>query len=269
MTIYIESFIFQNVLINSCLLKLIYLTTKTKTSLFKMFLACIIGAIPSVLVVTIINNNMLINLSKLLTSLLMISIAFNQSKKQFVFNTILLFLYTYTFSGIITSLSSSVYLTSFGAVTTSKFNIETICLIFIVFTSVFELVVKHIKFKIKTNNLIYNIKLTQNNKSIKINAYMDTGNFINLNGEPVLILDLNAYLKLTKSNLINFLKEKTATIQTLTINGRNNLKILKINKLEIQNKKNPIIVKDVLVAINTSNCFKNTNYQALLSPLFL
>ena len=269
MTIYIELFLIQNILINFCLLKLIKITTKSKTNTFRLLLASSVGAIPSIIIIYFLNNNVIINIMKLATSFLIMSIGFTCSKKQFLFNYILLFIYTYAFGGIISSLSSSVYYTSFGTVTTSKYSIEFICLIFIIFTYVFELIAKNIKFKMCTNNLIYNVTLNQSNKSIKINAYLDTGNFINHNGKPVLILDLEVFLKLTNTNLINFYTTKTETINVGTVSGYNNLKIFSIDKITIQNGKEIKELKNQIVAINLNNNFKNTNYQALLSPLFL
>lgn len=269
MTIYIEIFLLQNILINFCLLKLVFLTTKSKTSFIKLLTASIIGSTSSVLAIYFLTNTALINLTKFFTSITMLSVAFKQTKKQLTFNIILLFLYTYAFGGMITSLSNNVHYTNFSAVMTSKFSLELICVLFIVFTYIFELVVKHLKMKVKTNSLIYNLTITQGTNSIKINAYLDTGNFLNHNGQPVLILDLNAYLKLTKTNLINFYTSKTEEIQTFTVSGKNNLKLFNIDKIEIQNNKNKIELKNQIVAINTTNCFKNANYQALISPLFL
>lgn len=269
MEIYIESFVLQNVLINLCLLRLVYLTTKSKTTFFKLLSSSIIGVIPSVLVCLFLNNNILINITKLTTSLVMIVLAFKQSKKQFVFNYILLFIYTYAFGGIIISLSSTTYHTSFGMVTTSKFSLELICFILIVLTYIFELVVKHLSLKIKVSDLIYNLTLTQGNKSINVNAYLDTGNFLNLNGQPVLVLDLNAYLKLTNTNLVNFYTSKHDEISTQTINGNKNIKTFIVDKIEIKHQQRKILLTNQIVAINANNCFKNTNYQALISPLFL
>lgn len=269
MTIYIETFLIQNILINFCLLKLVYLTTKSKTNFFKLVLASIVGTIPSIIIVIYLNNVFLLNLIKTTTAFAMLSLAFKQTKKQFMFNVILLFLYTYALGGIITSLNSTTYYTSFGFVTSSKFSLELICTLIIVITYIFEFVVKHIKLKLNTNNLIYNLTLTQSGFSININAYMDTGNFLNYKGKPVIIVDLDTYLKLTKTNLINFYTSKSETIKTGTVNGNNNLKVFTIEKIEIKNDKNKIILENQNVAVNTTNCFKNTNYQALLSPLFL
>lgn len=269
MEIYIEVFIMQNILINFCLLRLVYLTTKTKSSFFKLILASLFGTIPSVLMTALTNNNLLINLVKLTTSISMVIIAFKQNKKEFIFNFILLYLYTFAFGGIATTISSTTYLTNFGYITYSKFSLESICLVLSIFTYIFELVVKHIKLKISTNSLLYNLTLTHENKTIKINAYMDTGNFINHNGEPVIILDLNTYLKLTNTNLLSFITSKTDEISTSTVNGYKKLKLFKVDEIKFKINKKEIKLKNQLVAINTNNCFKNTNYQALLSPLFL
>jgi len=259
----------QNILINACLLKLIHSTTKNKTTFFKIFLASLVGSISSVLVITFIENNFILNITKFITAFFMILIAFKQSKKQIISNIILLYLYTYAFGGLVTSFNSQTYHTEFGIITSSKISLELICSLILISTFIFDMVLKHIKFKIKTNSLIYKISLTQNNNTININAYLDTGNFLNHNGKPILLLDINSYLKLTKSNLISFYTSNTETIKTSTVTGNNKLKIFCVDKIQIKNKKSRIELKNQLVAINTTNCFKNANYQALLSPLFL
>lgn len=71
MEIYIEIFIFQNILINMCLLKLVYLTTKSITCFFKLLLASLIGTIPSIICQTLISNVWLLNLTKISTALIM------------------------------------------------------------------------------------------------------------------------------------------------------------------------------------------------------
>jgi len=269
MIIYIEYFLLQNIVINLCLLRLVSTTTKTRTNFFKLLCASIVGAGFSVGAVTILDNTFIINIIKLIASLAMIYIAYKQNKKQFISNIILLFLYTYAFGGAITSLNSSVYYTDFGLVMTSKFNIKWICIIILICTYVFELIARNIRYKIKSSNLIYPITITQDKNTITIDAYMDTGNLLNLNGQPIIILDINTYLKLTNTNLINFYLKKSEEIYTGTVTGKNNLKIFKIDKIKIKNGKNFIEYKNQLIAVNTTDCFKNTNYKALLSPLLL
>ena len=147
----------------------------------------------------------------------MIKTCFKTTLKQFFISFILLFTYTYALGGAIISLSSASYLTSFGVVITSKFNLTFVCLIIILLTYAIDMIAKHLKYRSKTNNYIYKIELELNNNKIQINAYLDSGNLLQFNEKPVIILDLNSYLKLTKSNLINFYLNNSETLKTNTI----------------------------------------------------
>ena len=265
MTIYIEAFLIQNILINFCLLKLVNLTTKSNTSFFKLILSSIVGASFSVISAIFLINIVVINFLKLTCAIIMILLAFKQQFKQFIFNLILLFLYTFAFGGAITTLSSNVYLTSFGAVVSSKYSLELITLIIICITCIFEQVPKHLKHKLKINNYIYKTTLYLHNEKLTINAYLDTGNLLEHDGNPIIILDFNSYLKLTKNNIIQYFNQK-ACIKTNTVNGQNTLKLFKVDKLKIKNNNKNIVLQNQLVAV-TTKCFNSTNYQALLSPL--
>ena len=195
----------------------------------------------------------------------MLLLAFKQTKRQFVFNFILLFIYTFALGGAITSLAGSCYATGFGVIISSKISLEMVLGFVIVLTYLFELVAKHLKFKIKTNNLIYPLTLYFNNNKITINAFLDTGNFLKFNNQPVVIVDLLAYLKLTKENYINFVLNKANTVNLGTVAGKNCLKVFKIDLLDIKVDGKVKSFKDQYIAVNTSASFKHTNYQALIT----
>ena len=268
MTIYIETFLIQNILINFCLLKLVNSTTKYQTTFFKLLLASIIGSSFSVLSAVFLTNNYLLNIIKFICAITMLKLAFKITKKQFITCFILLFAYTYALGGAIISLSSSSYITSFGLVISSKFNLTIICLLVILITYLIDMVAKHQKIRLKTNNYIYPVELEFNNNKIKINAYLDSGNLLQFEQKPVIILDLNVFLKLSKTDLINYYLNNTNKIQTNTVTGSQNLKLFKIDKITIFATEK-IEIENQYIAINTNNSFKNTNYQALLSPLML
>lgn len=269
MTIYIESFLIQNILINLSLLRLITVSMKPKTHIVRLFVASIIGSAFSVISSVFLSNSIAINIIKLLCAITMLLIAFKQTKKQFIISFLLLFLFTYTFGGLIMNFARIRYTTNFGIIMSSKISLELICIIFIVGTYIYENIIKHLKFKIKTNNLIYKITLYCNKKKLHLNAYLDTGNFLNLDGKPILIVDIDTYLKLTNKSLIDFYLEKGEFISTGTVTGSSNLKLIKIDKLELKYGKENKIYTEQYIAVNNSNIFKNTNYQALLTPLFL
>ena len=269
MDIYIEEFLIQNVIINFCLLRLVYLTLKPKTRFVNLMLSSIVGGSFSVISAICLTDKLSMNILKLLCSIFMILIAFRQSKKQFIYSYILLFLYTYALGGAMTSLGSHHQYTSFGVITYSEINMYLVCLGIIAITYIFELIVKTIKFRFKSNTFIYQITLKHNNRKLSINAYMDTGNLLNLEGKPIIIVDLDIYLKLTNTNMIDFYLNKTNNITAGTVTGNNNLKIFTIDEITINLGKQTIVHKNQLIAVNTTSNFKNTNYQALLSPMIL
>ena len=91
---------------------------------------------------------------------------------------------------------------------------------------------------------------------------------MNINGEPVIIIDLKSYLKLSDKNLIDFYLSKNDEIVANTVNGSNNLKLFKIDKVEIKIDNERKIYLNQYIAVSP-NKFKDSNYQALLSPLNL
>lgn len=268
MEIYIETFLLQNILINLCLLKLVNSTTKYQSTFYKLLLASIIGSIFSVISAIYITNNIILNLIKFACAISMLKLAFKTNFKQFIISFILLFVYTFALGGAIINLSSATYATSFGVVISSKFNLTTICFIVLVLTYLIEKVAKHQRASVKTNKYIFPVELEFNNNKIKINAYLDSGNLLQFNNKPVIVLDLNSYLKLSNTDLVQFYLNQTEKLQTNTVSGCQNLKLFKIDKITIYTDKK-IEIENQYIAINTNNSFKNTNYQALLSPLML
>lgn len=264
MTIYIESFLLQNILINYCLLRLVELTTKSKTGVFRLIISSIFGAFFSVIVAIFLNNNLIINILKLLCSLIMIRVAFKVKIKNFIFNLILLFIYTYAFGGAVMTITGSVYTSNAGIVMNSKVSLEVISLTLIAVSYIFELVAKVIKQKVAYSRFIYQLTLYLGNKHIKINGFLDTGNMLKYEGESVVIIDLPSFIKLADTNLINYSLTDFKQVKTGTVNGCQNLKIIKLDKIKIKNGKKTKIISNQYVAI--TNKINSDNYSALISP---
>lgn len=267
MKIYIETFLLQNILINLCLLKIVQTTTKYHSTFFKLLLASILGSVFSVLASVFILNALILNIIKFVCAIVMLKSAFKLNLKQFLTSFILLFVFTYAFGGAVMSLSSSVYTTSFGVVCKSELSLTGICFIILIITYLFDLVARSIKNHAKTNNYIFNIQLELNNSKIRLNAYLDSGNLLEYNNQPVMIIDKNVYYKLVKNDFIK-LGLTSNTISTNTITGSNKLQLIKVDKIIIFAKKK-IVIENQYIAKNSTNAFKNANYQALLSPLML
>ena len=216
-----------------------------------------------------INNPLIMNLIKILCAIMIVITAFKQSKKYFIINFILLFMYTYAVSGLITSISSHQIFTSFGMISYINLNLDSICIFVILISYIYEWIARSMKLRINTNSYIYKTTLRHKDKKISINAYLDTGNLLNLDGKPIIIVDLDVYLKLTNTSLITYLTSNSTKLTTNTITGSNSLKIFSIDEIAITIDKRTVKLKNQLIAVNNTNKFKNTNYKALLSPMII
>ena len=87
---------------------------------------------------------------------------------------------------------------------------------------------------------------------------------LNVNGKPVIIIDLKSYLKLTNTNLINFYLNKNECLSTTTVTGSNSLKLFTIDKAILKQNNKQIELNNQYIAVNTQKF--NENYQALISP---
>ena len=81
-------------------------------------------------------------------------------------------------------------------------------------------------------------------------------------------MDLKSYLTLTNQDIVNFYLTKQAgeNIKLSTVAGNNSLKIVEIDKIEIKIDNKLKIIESKYIAINNLGGFKNTNYQALITP---
>lgn len=269
MEIYIEDFLIQNIVINLCLLRLVQITTKSKTSFFRLLLASILGAGFGVISASVLSQAIIINVLKIVCALVMIKLSFKTNFKCFVANFLLLFGYTLALGGFVLATQTNASFTSFGIVTTN-INLWFAMLTCLIFSYIFEHIAKHIKLKINLNNLVYKVKLTNKNNSLTINAFLDTGNMLTIDGKPVMILDLSSYLALTNKSYIDYVLNPPVSpnLSLNTVAGNTNLKLVTLSKMQIVcgNKTKEIL--SPIVAINQVNKFQSTNYQALISPAF-
>ncbi|MBR1988711.1 MAG: sigma-E processing peptidase SpoIIGA [Clostridia bacterium] len=264
MTIYIEEFLLQNIIINFCLLRLLYVSTKYRTNNLKLVSSAIVGAVFSAVSAMFLTDQMLINILKLVCSFLMIFISFNLKTKQFIFSYILLFVYTYALGGALMSFASNSQITTSGIIMQSNYSLELITLFIVLLTYIFELSLKHTKNKILNNNYIYKIQLKSGKNTLKINAFIDTGNNLSYNGKSVMILDNQCFFKLMDIKTI--LNKDNTILKVATISGVKNLRIHLLDEVKIFSNNKPKIIKNQYVAIDQTNSFSSTNYQALLSP---
>lgn len=270
MEIYIEDFILQNSLINLCLLRLTQLTTKNQTSFFKLLLASIVGTGFSVLCAGFALNAIMINILKIVCAFVMLKICFKISFKQTIGNILLMFAYTLALCGLVINLCGGNNLNTGGIVFANNIHLWRVLVVCLMGSYLLSFVARQIKLKLNLSNLIYPIILKNAGKTISIYAFLDTGNILNYNGQPILVLDLESYLKLTNQSYINYLLKQKSNqkLNLQTVTGNNNVQIFNIDEMQIKiNHKIKVINFATVAVVNQK--FSSGNYHALLSPAFL
>ncbi len=264
MDLYIEEFLIESSVIYFCLLRLIKISTKTNTTNFKLILASLIGAGINSIALMNANNLLVYNLIKVIIGITIIKIAFKTNFKQFFVDLILLMLFSYSFTGLIYSISTNKQFMSNNLIILNNLNPTMIAIILITLTYIYELVLKSIKFNFQKNSLIYELELFKDNKSIKINAYLDTGNLLSIDGKGIIVLDLDTFCKLTNKTKIDIILDKNL-ITTQTVTSNNTMSVFEIDKITLEGKE----ITSNYIAVDTNSVFKDKNYKALLSPLNL
>lgn len=265
---YIESFLIQNFLINFCLFRLVQLTIKPKTKFLKMFFASLFYTIFCTILIILNFSTLVQNILKIFALFAALLVAFKQTKKQHIFSFALLNIYNFAFVGATILICGKFKFLNFGLAGTSDISLETFTIFAIVLTYLFESVVNKIKFKIKNGNLVYPITLYFGKNKLTINAFLDSGNLLSYKQQPVVVVDLESYLKLTKQDIVNYYltKQIGENIKLSTVAGNNSLKIVKIDKIEINLNGKVKTTDSKYIAINNLGGFKNANYQALITP---
>ena len=264
MKVYIEQVLITNFIIDFCILIIISKFIFSKPNYKHIVIASIFGSLAT-LVYPFINGALLINILKILTSIIMLQII-RIHKKQLLKSCLLMLVISYVIGGAI--------LSNFGTQTNNGYAINSINLIYVfattlIFTIISSKLVTWVKNKICTNSNIYPTTLTYNNKKITIKSFIDSGNALLDNNQPVSLINLDTFLLLTNLTLNQYLKGDFSTltnphfISANTITGKRKILVFTIDELQIKQK----IYKNIILGVALN--FDNTKeYKAILNSSF-
>ncbi len=264
MTIYIEQVLITNFIIDYCILMIISKCIYSKPNFKRIALSSIFGSVAS-LVVPYCSHFILSNALKILTSIIMLQII-NLHKKQLVSGTLLMLVISYVMGGAL--------LSNFGVPTNGGYALTNINLIYvfaicIIFTFLISKLIPWLKSKITTNSNIHDITLINNNISVSIKSFIDSGNALHDNNEPVSLINFDTFNQLTNISLSQYLNNQFDTlnnphfINASTIAGNRKILVFTINALHIKNK----IYNNVKLGVALK--FDNTKeYKAILNSCF-
>lgn len=281
MVVYLEDAIFDTTIINFVILYLSLYSLRQKIKIYKVILSALFGCLLSIGLTFFTLPQWLNISSKLLCGGVMATIVLPNFSFRLLSVFFLVFLsFTCLIGGfcffIIYLLGGEVYsLTSMSYNLPISLGFITILIWLYVFFLIKIIQIFYKKQKLES--FYYDIKLCANYKTIKIKAYLDSGNLLQdpKTGLPVLILNLKTFLKLfeDKINAIDCINGKLPIkiggkyIDFYSVGKMEKLYVFEPQMVQLATKNNIQQKKlNVLIGVSINN-FNNQNFDALLSPL--
>ncbi len=292
MYVYAEVLLLENLIINFIILYVTKKFTKTSASIFRMFLAALIGALyclvvfyPSLLFLTRF-------IMKVSISILMIIIAFNPVRfKKFIKLIATFYVVSFVFAGACIALF---YLTDVklysgkGIFYIYNFSLKILIFAVVISWVLIKVTWGYIQNKISKNKIFIPITIKLNNKKINIKALVDTANSLKdpLTGTPVIIVQFSVIKELLPSKtqeIFNKYNENNLDVIASVMSssaseikfrlipfkslGKENGMLLGFipDKVIIEGEDKKII-NEIIIGIYNNTLSKDDEYSALLHP---
>ncbi len=271
MTIYLDIVFLENTLMNYIILYATGFVQKRKMKNVKLIVSSVLGALYAIVSYLNIIPIYSALFMKILLSIIMIYIAFNNENiKQALKNLLLFYLASFVIGGCALALlylisPQSVYFQNGVLVGTYPMKITLVAgaVGFLIIQYSFSLNKRQMKIK----DLLCDLEIAVNNKKVKTKAYIDSGNTLKdpLSKKPVIIVEKTIMEKII--NIEELLggdeKLKIRLIPFKSIGKQNGMLMgIKPQYIKINYNENKIITKNVIIGIYDKKISKN--YSALI-----
>ena len=134
--------------------------------------------------------------------------------------------------------------------------------------------IKFLKQKSKISDFIYDIRVENGGKKVKLKAFLDTGNMLidNMSGKPVVIINFKTLNELFPKLIFeDLLLHKNITqdgyfIDFSTVGSSSKMFVFKPNKVLLKTK-NKLEELDVVLGVSIKGFGRDAYFSALLNPL--
>lgn len=287
MTIYIDLILLENIVMNYIILVATSIISKSRISLIRSLISATIGSIYSILNYFITLDTYTNLFLKILISIIMIKIVFDSKKAKTFFKQLIMFYLTsFTFGGVTFMLLFFINPQNVvfdGNHLVGLYPIKVTIIGGIVGFVIISVVAIVIKSRLNHNNIIYDLKIIHNNKSIIIKTLIDSGNLLKdpITNMDVIIVEKDSlktlldkeaieYInKMKKGNLlqesfVNMYKYKFKFIPFSSLGNENGMLIgFKPDFVEIYGEEENIR-NDVVIGIYEGKLSKTDRYTSLV-----
>ncbi len=286
MTAYLDLIILENLIMNLIILYTTGTLLNKKINKKRLLLSSIIGTI-YVFSLCFKLSNIVLNVSKFIMGLVLVKICFkSRSYRALIKETAIYFFSSFIYAGCALGFlhivkPKVVYIVN-GIIIGGEYIFEIVGLSAIVCFILIKVCMKLIKLKYYLNkkNMIVNMELYNNNKSIKIKTFIDTGNLLTdpISHDPVIIVYkekvralfdnkvLERIDSLIGGDLINEGNNYGLRAIPFSSVGENNGIIIacRIDKIKLEYQDEINEINNVLIGFYNEALSKNDKYSALI-----
>ena len=209
MTVYLDIVFLENILMNYIIIFATGVAVKEKLSKVRILISSAIGAIYTIImylnIIPIYSNFIM----KLVLSIAMVYIAFKpKTFKKLIKNLIIFYLVSFVFGGCVFALMYFIQpqLAQIrNGVFVGAYPLKVALIGGLISFAIIQISFKIVKTKLSKKDMIYQIEITINNKSIKTKALLDTGNLLKepITGLPVVVTEHTSLYSVLPTEILN------------------------------------------------------------------
>lgn len=263
MEVYIEYVILDNLIINSILIYLTLITTRTKINKYRLMTSSVVGTIFAIIMPLISISSVLLFLLKLLVGLVIVLIFSKMEIRKIMINYFLFMSYTFLMGGfcfgILYFLKANV---NINGLIIYNFNVPVSLIILTIFIY-FLILKKFIKYRKNIVNLSYPVEVVKDKITLKLSGFLDTGNQVyDENGKPIVVISLKSFLgaypnisliKVLTCNITNYDLKNSKYMTIASSFATSKMLTFKCDKIKITLDHSIKEFKDVTIGVSNSN----------------
>lgn len=271
MTIYLDIVFLENALMNYIILYATGFVQKRKMKNFKLLISSVLGALYAIISYLKIIPIYSTFFMKILLSIIMIYVAFNnQNIKQILKNLLMFYLASFVIGGCALALLymiSPQRVSFVNGVLVGTYPMKVTLIAGLVGFLIIQCTFSLNKRQMKIKDLLCDLEVSINNKKVKMKGYIDSGNTLKdpLSKKPVIIVEKEVMEQIIEVDKLMGGDEnlKIRLIPFKSIGKQNGMLIgIRPEYVKIKYNENQIITKKVIIGIYDKKISKN--YSALI-----
>ena len=290
MTIYIDIVLLENLIMNYIILYATAIVTKTRIKHIRIFLGSLIGGIYAIVSYASIIKIYSSIILKIILSIIIVYISFNPQNAKKMWKQLLIFYLTsFVFGGTALAL---IYLIKpqnilmKNGLFLGTYPLKTVLLGALVGFAIINIAFHIVKSKISKNNMYCNIKFKLDEKELKTNAMIDTGNLLKepITNTPVVVVEHSLLYDVIPKEILNNIENilggdfknipediskqyisKLKVIPFSSLGKQNGMLLgIKGDEIEIENEDDKFKKDKFIIGIYDKSLTKKGEYRALI-----